>query len=269
MERAPVRIADFIAHGLARAGQRLQLLALLGALYGIFYSLLSYEANQALEAVFSAMESEDETAATSAVSQALQDGLPAILWAHISSTALFALIAIPWARAMAPGGLLPLSGGFPALLRRALRAFWHLLLASVLIAMALLLMGLVLFILTSSLGFLPGVLVFAGAIVFIWITITVSAIANYAVLMEAQDLPMTLQNAVAHLVPTIAPATASFALFWMVATIVYLTIAGLVGPETLGFTRVLLAISGMLTFSASAIHIAALSNIPFAIEKSD
>lgn len=257
-----IRIADFIGQGVARAGQRIELLLLLSVMYGLAAGALLAPVYGVMDAAVLEAAQSGENGGESQAAAIIADGLPTILIGYLSVTAAAAVLTVPWARAVAQGSLAPVGGGLAKWVGRALRAFWHLLLASVLIGGALFGASVILFLLTSTLGFLASVLFLAGVFAVVWFSIIVSNVANYAVLLEAQDLPISFTDAWRKLRPVIAPTAAGLAIFWLASMVANLLLGNIYASgAALGLERLTLAVSFTFYFAVTALHTASLARL--------
>ena len=264
MKPTPINIADLISGAVQRAGQRWQMLMMLAILYGAVSSIINDPAYAILEAFSAAANSTANQGAGaepvdfSAELEILQSGFPTLIWVYLAATALSALLLVPWARATASGDFTPGQGDAAAHARRFARSFSHFITATLLTAAALVLGGAVITMLASLIGFLATPLVFAGGLALIWISIILNAVANYAVLYEAQDKPIGFTDAWRKFRPVFIPLSASLAVFIMVSIIASFIVTGLFGVDGLNMRLVDTALKSALGFSASALHISAL-----------
>lgn len=262
MTPKPVTIAALMSAGAQRASQRWQLLAMLAILYGIVSSII----NQPAFSIFEAFASATNTTANSDSSDysrelaILKDGFPTLIWVYLATTALGALLLIPWSRAIAPGDLIPSQGDAKAHAIRLIRSFSHYITATLMTGVAIMLGGTIVTLLASSIGFLATPLVFAGVLSLVWVSIILNAIANYAVFFEAQDKPVSYADAWRKFRPALVPLSASLAVFYMASIIASFVVNGLFGPTGLNLQLPGMAINGAFSFGVGALHIAALAH---------
>lgn len=253
-----MKIADILAQSVERASQRLHLLGLLALLNGLITSIVFGPAYLVMNQIMTATGL-DENGETSQAIEILSNGLSTLVWGHLAVTAINALLLVPWARAVAQAGLVPAGGSSGQLLLRSTRAFWHLILASIITGGVLILGGFVLFSLASTVGFLAMVLVLAGSFAMVWIAVLVNTSANFSVLLEAQDQPTSLQRSWQLLKPQAGPAAASLACFWVISMMATLLVDGIIGNVGVQFYRLSIVASGTIGFAATAFHISALA----------
>jgi len=264
MTLKPVNIALLLSTAVQRTGHRWQLMAMLAILYGILSSVINQPAYAIFEAFSAAANSTADGAATSdsvdysRELEILNDSLPTLIWIYLATTALNATLLIPWSRAVAPGELTPSQGDAKAHSVRFIRSFSHYVTATLLTGVAIILGGMLITILASILGFLATPLVFAGGLSLVWVTIILNAVANYSVLFEAQDKPISYSDAWRKFRPAFIPLSACLATFYMASIIVGLVISGLFGPTGLNSPLSGMAINGAFSFAVGALHIAAL-----------
>lgn len=266
MTLKPVSIVVLLLSAVQRARLRWQLLAMLAALYGIISGVLNVPAFEILQA-FAAASNATAGQATNAAPvdysrelAILNDGMSTLIWVYLATTALNAALLVPWARAIAPGALLPGQGNGKAHALRFLRSFSHYITATLLTAAAILLGGFILTTVAPFLGFLAMPLVFAGGLGFIWAAIILNAIANYAVFYEAQDKPISFADAWRKFKPAFIPLSACLAAFYMISIIAGLVFSGLFGPDGLNSQVAGMALNGAFSFCVGALHMAALAH---------
>lgn len=266
MTPKPVSIAILIRSAVQRTSPRWQLLAMLAVLYGIVSGVINVPAFEILQE-FATSSNATAGQATNAAPvdysrelEILNDGMPTLIWVYLATTALSAALLVPWARAIAPGDLLPGSGNGKAHALRFLRAFSHYITATLLTAAAIVLGGFVITMVASLLGFMAMPLVFAGGLAFIWVTIILNAVANYALFYEAQDKPISFADTWRKFRPAFIPLSACLAAFYMVSIIAGLVFSGLFGPTGLNSQIAGMALNGAFSFSVGALHVAALAH---------
>ncbi len=256
----PIKIAHLLQYSVERASTRWQMLALLATLNGALTSLVFGPAYMVMDQVMSVAGTEADGSSTgNSAMDVLSDGFSTLIWGHIAVTLINAALLVPWARAIASNDLIPVGGSPGALIQRSFRAFFHLLLASILTGIAIVAGGFILFSLANTVGFLAMVLVLAGGFSLVWISVLVNAIANFCVLCEAQDKPLTLATGWQVLKPNASPAAATLALFWVASMIGSILIGGLLGDAGNTFYRFSLMISSTFSFAATAMHISGLA----------
>ena len=266
MTPKPVNIAILISAGVQHASQRWQLLAMAAVLYGIVSSIVNQPAFEILEAFSAAANSTaNQTENSGSIDYSgelavLSEGLPTLIWVFLATTALGALLLVPWSRAIAPVGLVPSEGDAKTHATRLIRSFSHYITATLLMGAALIVGGMVITMLGSIIGFLAMPLVFAGALSFVWLTIILNAVANYAVIFEAQDKPISYADAWRKFRPAFVPLSACLAAFYMASIIVGFVINGLFGPTGMGLPLFGMAVNGAVSFCVGALHIAALTH---------
>lgn len=266
MTPKPVSIAELLSAGIQHASQRWRLLAMAAVLYGIVSSIVNQPAFEILEAFSVAANSTaNQTANSDSIDYTdelavLNDGLSTLIWVYLATTALSVLLLVPWTRAVAPEDLVPSEGDAKTHATRFIRSFSHYITATFLMGAALIVGGMVITMLASFIGFLAMPLVFAGALGFVWLTIILNAIANYAVFFEAQDKPIRYADAWRKFRPAFVPLSACLAAFYMASILVGFVISGLFGPTGLDLPLPGMAINGAVSFCVGALHIAALAH---------
>ncbi len=253
------KITDLLSYAAARTAQRGKLLLLLALMAGVISGVLFAPAyqlmNQAMEALSSLPEATAQGRAAILISE--NCALPA--WGYLLATLLTAGLLVPWARAVAAADLLPIDGNFQQMFVRTIRSFWHIILANLVLAAAMLFGGAILVSLASAAGTLAMVLVFAGVFAMIWLAITINAVANLAVLMEAQDKPLSLAHAWQKMRPYARPAVASLGIIFLLTLFINIVVSSLLAGIGLDHDRLWIVLSGAVGFTASAVHITTLS----------
>lgn len=259
LSKQPVKIIDLLVHAWIRVQARTEMLILLALLSGLMNAVLFAPAFETMGEIFAAFSSNGDASRETAVAL-ISDGWPTLVWGQLTVTLVSAMLLVPWARAMAPGGITPGGGGSPKMFVRSFRAFWHITLSNVLLATMLGVGLTVLGALASAVGFLSMVVIFAGVFAMVWAAIALNAAAHFAVLLESVDHPTSLFSAWKSLGKNARPATASLGSLFLVYFMVSAMLSSLINGIGLENDRVWLVISGALTFSVSAIHIAALTH---------
>lgn len=256
----PIKIVTLLQHAVSRLQARPQLFWMLALLAGLMSSILMGPAYELTQQIVETLAATDQTGADRAL-VLINENWTTLAWAQVAVTFVNAMLLVPWARAAAPGGLAPASGGSGAMLRRILRAFWHQTFANILFVLLVVFGGVILGTLAASVGFLSMVIVFAGTFAIAWISIALFAMAHFAMLLESLDKPSSLADAFQSLKLQARPATASLGVLFLVYLIVNTLLSSLIGSIDLGTNRLWLIVSGALTYAISALHIAALSRL--------
>ena len=244
---------------------RPQLFILLAGLAGILSAFLYMPSAAVIEDLLLALEAGgDAESSAGRLADILEDGLGTLFAGHLMVTAVTTFLAVPWARAVAPGKLRPSSGGTPAFIRRGFRAFLHMVAANG-ITILLALLGLpIVAILSGSLGSLGNAVLMTALVLMIWAALAFTGLAHLAIAAEARDRKDTLVTAWRRGRFFMMPITASLALFLLAAFTLNSMLAGVVGavlPE--GAEKLIVAaLSGTILYAASALHIAALYIVP-------
>lgn len=261
MTQQRLKIADLLSHAFACVQARYQLLLLLAALAGLLSSLLFAPAYSVMTDFAKALEAGSENASAAEAVALLSERWPALFWGQLLVTALNASLLVPWARAVLGHDLAPYDGNLQGMIRRSLRAFWHMTLANLILVFVVVSGASILNTLLSVVGFLALVIVFAGIFILVWFAILINVVANYAVISEACDRLTNLAFAWRSIKPLARPAAASLAVLFLVYFFLNsLLSSGLNGLE-FGYDRIWLIVSGSLSFLLSAIHIAGLTAI--------
>jgi hypothetical protein len=244
---------------------RPQLFVLLAALAGILSALLYMPSAAVITEIMLAIEAgNDAEGSATELSRILEDGLGTLFLGHLMVTAVTTFLSIPWARTVAPGGLMPTEGGVPAFFRRGLRSFFHMVAANgITILLGLVALPLVA-VLTSGLGGLGSAVMMTSLVILIWAALALTGLAHLAIAAEARDRRETLLTAWRRGRFFLMPITASLALLLLSAFVVNMVLAPIVaallpdGSEQL----VVAALSGAILYGASALHIGALYLVP-------
>lgn len=258
LSNQPVKIFDLLAHAWLRVQARPEMLLLLALLAGLMNAVLFAPAFELMGQVIETLSTDTDTAQQN-TAELVSQGWPTFAWGQLTITLVNAMLLVPWARAMAPGGLTPGSGGSSKMFVRSLRAFLHMTLANILLAIMLGVGLTVLGALASAVGFLSMVVIFAGVFAMVWAAIALNAAAHFAVLLESVDHPTSLHAAWKSFGVNARPATASLGCLFLVYFMASALMSSLVNGFGIENDRVWLVISGALTFAVSAIHIAALT----------
>ncbi len=266
MKPAPINIPELLTAAVKRGLQRWHLAAMLAVLYGAVSSILNEPSFAILEALTAATNATADRGANgqpmdfSPELEILKAGLPTLVAVYLAGTALSALLLVPWARAIAPGGLTPGQGNTSAHATRFARSFGHFITATLLTGLAFVGGGTIVITLGSLIGFLAMPLVFAGGLGLIWVSIILNAVANYAVFFEAQDKPIGFLDTWRKFKPAVIPLSACLAVFFMASIIASFIVSGLFGTAGSSLQLVTMALNGALGFMVSALHIAALAH---------
>ena len=244
---------------------RTQLFLMLAALAGILSAFLYMPSATVIEELIVILESGGEAnQSANRLSEVLEEGLGTLFMGHLMVTAVTTFLSVPFARAAAPGGLVPAHGGAKAFLRRGFRSFLHMVAANgitVLLALVVLPLAAVL---TSGLGGLGNAVVMTALVLMIWAALAITGLAHLAIAAEARDRKDTFVTAWRRGRFFLMPITASLALFLLSAFVADMVITPLVGALLpAGSAKlVLAALSGAIIYGASALHIASLYIVP-------
>lgn len=258
-------IASLVGAAIKAAKARTELLILLALLAGIGSSIVYAPAMTVFENLIEAQQSADPANENNQEAVAIfNDGASTLLLGHLAATAVSTFLLVPFARASAPGNLVPAAGGIQAFMVRGLRSFLHMVAVNgITILVALfalsLLMGL-----AAALGPLTNLAAVLAAGFVIWASIILTSTAHLAIAAEARDRRETLPSAFVRARLFMVPIAASLAILFFATTIFYLTIGtiviGLV-PEAFQ-ARMGLIVSGFVVYLTSALHVAALYEVP-------
>ena len=245
--------------------QRMELFFLLAGLSGILSAFLYLPAANVIDEILTILSTptpdEDQQQAAAA---AFSEGASTLFLGHLMVTAVATFLVIPWARASAPGNLVPSGGGVTALLRRGVRSFFHMVAASGL-TIILLLVGIPLTAgLTASMGSLGNAVTMTVFVLTIWASIALTGTAHLAIAAEARDRQDTLLTAWRRARFFIIPIAGSLAFLVTMMILANMTVAPIILailPD--GLTKMVgLALSGSLLYMVSALHVAALYIVP-------
>lgn len=262
MQSKQFNFSSLLTEALVTARIRWRLFVLLGLLYGMAASFLLEPTQEILTALQGAVGT-DGSQTEENLAPIIQNGLGMVLWGQISTSALLALLIVPWARAMSKDNLIPYEGNPAIMLGRGVRVFWHFLTAIVLLLAITMLGGLFLFAIAAALGSIAMVIIAAGIIAFVWLMIILSCIANFAGFREAQDKPIKFVEAALVLKAYIAPVAACLACLWFIALAFTVVTEGILAGLSLDIPiRINLAINGFFSFGYTACHISVLSRLP-------
>jgi len=244
---------------------RSQLLILLTALAGILSSIVYAPAAEVLNELLLASEEASETGqGQTAVAEIFQNGATTLLLGHLAVTAISAFLLVPWARASAPGGLIPSDGGAGAFWVRGLRSFLHLVAASGLTMLIILFAFPIVTVIAGALGGLGSAVMLAAVFFIIWAAIALTATAHLAIAAEARDRRETIWSAFVRARLFMAPIAGSLALLLFLMMIANLITGGIITgilPTSVQMT-VSSIMSGALLYLVSALHVAALYIVP-------
>lgn len=258
-------IAGLVGAAIQAAKARTELLVLLGLLAGIGSSIVYAPAMAVVEHLFEIQQQSDGSKEGSAeFATAFNDGLTTLLLGHLAATAVSTFLLVPFARASAPGGLIPSAGGLRAFLIRGLRSFLHMVAVNGITILG----GLFILSLTAGLalamGGLANALAMVGGGMVIWMSIVLTSTAHLAIAAESRDRRETLPSAFMRMRLFLVPIVASLGVIFLVASVFYLTIGTLavsLVPEEFE-TRMTMIVSGFVVYLASALHVAALYQVP-------
>ena len=262
----PPTLQNILSHGLEKARQEAGILCLLTVFFGLVATILLAPAIQALESIAILAERASETpdAQLTRIAEMLKEKSGLLIVSLVIVTLAMAVMLVPWARIAAGRPLPPLAGGMPALTKRSVRGFWHLILAWLLSVLA--------FVIALTIAELTGMLFrplgmtlfFAGALFALWFSIAINALAHFSLTAEARGRQETLTSSLIRGRLFLRPMTASFAVLF-IGLLVVKTLAGtaitvLVPPSvanTLSYV-----VSFGLWYLATALFIAGTGLIP-------
>ncbi|MCJ9427584.1 hypothetical protein [Kordiimonas marina] len=258
-------VANIMARAFAMARRRLELLILLGLLSGILSSIVYTPASKVLDALFTALEKAEQTGGTmTEAARILNEGASTLLMGQVMVTLVATFLLVPWARAAAPGGLVPNDGGLPAFLRRGVRSFLHMLAAHGMTVLIILFVMPLAAMIGSFLGPFGPFLIMIAVMAMIWITMALIGTANLAIAAEARDRRETLFSAWVRARLFIRPIVGSLSALFLLLMFADLLIEGLiVSILPAGIARTLSsAAGGALIYAISALHIAGIYVVP-------
>lgn len=258
-------ISNLIRAAIAAARARTELLVLLALLAGILSSIVYWPALKVISDFSLALEaSQSDQGMLEEAARIINEGAGTLLFGHLAVTGISAFLLVPWARAVAPSKLLPAAGGRSALLRRGTRSFLHMIAASGLSIVFLL----VAVQLAGGLSVFPsavaGIAAIALFFLVIWVGFALSGTAHLAVAAEARDRRETLYSAFVRARLFMAPIAGSLALIFLFLMTVNVTVSSLLAalvPASLEL-RLSSIIGGAVFYSISALHVAAIYVVP-------
>lgn len=258
-------ITSLINAALTAAKARSELLLLLAALAGIGTSIVYEPAMKVIQNLMAAMETIGQTeGAETEAARIFEDGVSTLLFGHLATTAISTFLLIPFARASAPGVLLPGEGGLQAFWIRGLRSFLHMVAVSGIIMLLVLVAVPIVALLGSAFGALGNAIMFAAACLIIWATFALTGTAHLAIAAEARDRKETIPAAFMRARLFMAPIAGSLGLIMLAMMLINFTFGSIIiGMMPEGFqARMGMIISGMVLYIASALHVAALYKVP-------
>ncbi len=253
------KIADLLSYAAARTAQRRKLLLLLALMAGVISGVLFAPAYQLINEAMETLNSVPGATAQDQTAKLVSENWTLTLSGYLLATLLTAGLLVTWARAVAATDLLPFDGNVQQMLVRTIRSFGHIILANLVLAAAMLFSGAVLVSLASAAGMLAMVLVFAGVSAMIWLAVTINAVANLAVTREAQDKPLSLAHAWQKMRPYARPAVASLGIIFLLTFLANILLSSLLASIGVDYDRLWIVLSGAVGFTASAVHITALT----------
>lgn len=262
MNKTP-KIADLLNYAASRTLQRRTLLLLLALMAGVISGMLFAPAYQLVNETMEILNSVPDATAQERAAKLISENWQQAALGYLLYTLLTAGLLVAWARAVAATNLLPFDGNIQQMFVRTIRSFWHIILANLVLAAAMLFGGAILVSLASAAGTIAMVLVFAGVFAMVWLAITINAVANLAVMMEAQDHPLSLAIALQMMRPYARSAVASLGVVFLLAFVANILLSSLQASFGLDHDRLWLVASGAVGFAASAVHIAALTFFSF------
>lgn len=258
-------ILGLLAAAKNAAKARLQLLLLLAGLAGIMTSIVYAPALAVLEELMAALENASSVEGGETEAAAIfREGASTLLFGHLATTAVSCFLLIPFARAAAPGGLIPGGGGTGAMWRRGLRSFLHMVAASGITMLIVLFAVPIVALISSALGPLGSAVMLAAVCAIVWVAISLTGTAHLAIAAEARDRRETLPSAFMRARLFMVPIAGSLALMLLLMMVTDLLIGGLlmaILPAEF-YNSVGTIFSGSLLFITSALHVAALYNVP-------
>ncbi len=249
------------------ADKRLELLVLLSALAGLLTSIFYRPAVDVVNAIMATLSASNaaETEYKEAIT-ILTDNLRTIIFGQVALIAIAGFLLPLWARASAPGDLIPNQGGIPAFLSRGFRAFKYQLAATGLTIASFAIVAPITAVLSQILGSLA---LAAGGILILWLSFAWSATANAAIMLSVNDQPITFRSAWSYTRIFIRPLAGAYAALWLIAGIVNLLLSNL-ATQSLSMdiaTPLTLVISGALTYCATALHLSSLFVLPETLDR--
>ncbi len=258
-------ISNLLSAAISAARARTELLILLALLAGILSSIVYWPALKVINDFSLALEaSQADQAMLEEAARIFNEGASTLLFGHLAVTGISAFLLVPWARAVAPGKLLPAAGGTSAFLRRGTRSFLHMVAASGLSILFLL----VAVQFAGGLSVLPpalsGIAVVALFCLIIWVGFALSGTAHLAVAAEARDRRETLYSAFVRarlFMPPIVGSLALILLCLMTLNVIVGSVLLALVPDSLQL-RLSSIIGGAVFYFISALHVAASYVVP-------
>ncbi|TNE61882.1 MAG: hypothetical protein EP335_14440 [Alphaproteobacteria bacterium] len=260
-------VANILGQAWLVSRKRWQLLMLLALLSGIVSSILYRPATAVINEVLAALESGGDAITeehVAAAAEALSRGGGALLVGHLLVTLVATMLLVPWARAAAPGGLVPAAGGMVAFLRRGVRSFLHMVAANGITVLLTLLVLPVAATLAGLLGALAGLINIAALLLLVWISLSITGTAHLAIAAEARDRQETLYTAWIRAKLFLRAIAGSLAAILFILMTGNLIVGGLVFtllPEATAQT-VSSVLGGALIYLTSALHVAGVYIVP-------
>ncbi|MFC4347875.1 hypothetical protein ACFO5Q_08475 [Kordiimonas lipolytica] len=266
-------ITGLVGAAFQAAKARTELLILLALLAGIGSSIVYAPAATILENLIeiypeNVVEVYPDTGTPSErdeeIASVVNQGLSTLLLGHLAATAVSTFLLIPFARASAPGNLVPAAGGMRAFMIRGLRSFLHMVAANgISILVAFFALSLIVG-LAAALGPLTNAVAIVAAGFVMWTSIVLTSTAHLAIAAEARDRRETLPSAFVRARLFMVPIAASLAILFLLTTLLYLTVGSMainLVPEEFEF-RMALIVAGFVAYLTSALHVAALYKVP-------
>ncbi len=244
------------------AAKRLELLLLLSLLAGLLTSFLYGPAVDVVNAVAETLSAPDVgEAEVNEAASILSSGLGTLILGQLSLIAISALLLPIWARAAAPGGLIPGEGGIASVISRGIRAFKYLIIATGLTISSFVAVAPIAALLSQMLGSLP---IAAGGILVLWLSLTWSATANAAIALSVDDKSVTFRAAWSYTKIFLRPIVGAYAALWLIAGVVNLLLSNLAAqmlpPEYANSLS--LVITGTVSYASTAMHLSCIFSLP-------
>lgn len=255
-------LSSFMTAAKHQATDRLELLILLSLLAGLLTGIFYRPAIDVIDAVMAAASvpnpSEEDYMHAA---ELLTAGLGALIMGQLALIMVSAFLLPIWARATAPSGLIPGEGGVSAFFHRGFQAAKHLLIAMGMTISSLALIAPIAAVLSQLLGSLAVAL---GGILFLWLNFVWSATANVAIMLTADQPPITFRAAWSYARIFLRPIAGAYAAFWLIAGVINLLLGNMITQSLpADWAKPLsLVLSGALTYAAAALHLGSLFSLP-------
>jgi len=258
-------ILSLIKLAILSARKRAQLLFLLAVMAGLISSITLTPSVLLMEDIQDTVADAGEGQLNEAsLIEMFADGIGTLTGGYIAFLVTIGALIPFWARASSPLHIQPWDGDRSAYARRAVLSFVHLLTATALSLLVLIILLLFTGAIGAALGGPNSFLIIVVITAMIWANILFSATANIAIIAASTDRKLPFAVAFSHIRLFMRPAVGSLAVFLFLSLIIENIFGSVIHGLVDGKNSAMLTsfVRGAIAFLSTALHISVLENIP-------